>query len=304
MRRDQLPSEPKRSYLLPRYKIVYVSTPKAACTSLKWVIAGLAGEDLSRFQEVIRPGTTPASTIHPRKFWQYAGRLHDLTDEQLAEVEGANGWHIFAVVRHPTMRLWSAWQEKLLLREPHMAGKIPADLVPPLPRSTADVVEAFHKFVAGMVDASNSVIMDDPHFRPQHELLAAGRMPYTRIYTTGEIDQAMRDLADRVRANGGASMPTLPSVNETPLKPLRSIFTAEVLATISEVYEADFRTWFRDADPVPPGTLDDNEYPPTQLAEVGRLVDRHVRIGELATLAERLQRDNESLRRELARLQT
>jgi Sulfotransferase family len=305
MRREQLPSEPKRSYVLPRYKVVYVSTPKAACTSLKWVMAELGGEDLGRFGEVvIRPGTTPAAVIHPRRFWQHTPRLHRLTDEQLAEIDGANGWHIFAVVRHPAMRLWSAWQEKLLLREPHMAGKVPDRLVPPLPRSTADVVEAFQTFVASMTDPSCSDVMEDPHFLPQHEVLAAARMPYTRVYTTGEIDQAMSDLDKRVRAEDGGSVPALLSTNETPLKPLRSMFSEEVLTTISKVYEADFRTWFRDADLAPPGAIDDREYPSTQLTEVCRLVDRHVRIGQLATLAERLQRENQALRTELARLRT
>lgn len=301
MRRDELPDEPKRGYVLPQYKVVYVSTPKAACTSLKWVIAELAGEDLARFHDVIRPGTTPAATIHPRRFWRRTPRLHGLSDEKLAEIDGDRGWLIFAVVRHPAARLWSAWQEKLLLREPHMAGKVPDELVPPVPTSTADVVEAFQRFVTSMADPAYKALMDDPHFRPQHDLLAAARLPYTRIYRTSEIDQTMRDLAEQVAAHGGGPVPALRSDNETPLRPLRRMFTAEVAATIREVYDADFRAWFGDSDAVPPRVADESEYSAQQLAEVGRLVDRHARIGELADLAERLQRENENLRARLAR---
>jgi Sulfotransferase family len=305
MRADQLPSEPKRGYVLPQYKLVYVSTPKAACTSLKWVVAELAGEDLERLGDlVIRPGTTPAGVIHPRKFWQRTARLHKLSDAELAEIDGANGWHVFAVVRHPAARLWSAWQEKLLLREPHMVGKVPAGLVPPVPRTTADVVDAFRAFVAGMTDPAHSDITSDPHFLPQHQLLAADRMPYTRVYTTGELDEAMHDLEDQVRAHGGGAVPALSSDNETPLKPLRSMFTEDLIERILEVYEADFQAWFADADPVPPGALGEPEYPSTQLAEVGRLVDRHGRIGQLAAIAERLRRENADLRAQIEQLRT
>src|SRR3954464_12404216 len=37
MRRDQLPPNKTATYVMPAYKAVYVSVPKAACTSLKWL---------------------------------------------------------------------------------------------------------------------------------------------------------------------------------------------------------------------------------------------------------------------------
>ena len=35
-----------------------------------------------------------------------------------AAISPENGWFVFTVVRHPAARLFSAWQSKLLLREP------------------------------------------------------------------------------------------------------------------------------------------------------------------------------------------
>ena len=45
---------------MPRWKAVYISVNKAACTSLKWLVADLQGEDSARFhasmsREVGRP---------------------------------------------------------------------------------------------------------------------------------------------------------------------------------------------------------------------------------------------------------
>jgi hypothetical protein len=45
MRRDQLPPHKTATFVMPAYKAVYVSVPKAACTSLKWLVAGVQGED-------------------------------------------------------------------------------------------------------------------------------------------------------------------------------------------------------------------------------------------------------------------
>lgn len=304
MRRDQLPPNPRYTFVLDRYKVVYVSTPKAACTSLKWAIADIGGEDPAVFARASRGGTTAAGAIHARGLWQKVPQLHRLSDAELAEIDGDNGWYVFAVVRHPTSRLWSAWQQKLLLREPHMLRKgKTSHLIPALPRTTGDVVEAFQHFVAGLATGESRDLMANGHFKPQYDVLAPDRVPYTRVYTVSEMSQVMHDLDAQVRAHGGGPVSPLPSSNETPLKPLRSMFPKEVQATIREVYDADFQAWFPDADVVPPGTLDDTEYQPTQLAEIGRLVDRHVRIGQLAAAANELQQENEALRQELARLQ-
>jgi hypothetical protein len=304
VRRDQLPPNPRNTFVLERYRVVYVSTPKAACTSLKWVVAGLGGEDPESFARGVSGGTTAAGSIHTRGLWRKVPQLSRLSDEKLGEIDAENGWHVFAVVRHPTSRLWSAWQQKLLMREPHMLrkGKTPRHLVPGLPKTTRDVVEAFQSFVAGIARGESRDLMANAHFAPQTDVLAPDRVPYTRIYTVAEMPRVMADLDEQVRAHGGGPVKPLPASNETPLKPLRSMFTAEVLATVQEFYAADFRRWFPDGDLVPPGTLDDGEYPPTQLAEIGRLVDRHARIGQLATEAERLQKENDALRQELERL--
>ena len=41
---------PGNSFVLPEHKLVYVSTCKVACTSLKWMVTDLGGEDLERFR--------------------------------------------------------------------------------------------------------------------------------------------------------------------------------------------------------------------------------------------------------------
>jgi hypothetical protein len=123
------------------------------------------------------------------------------------------------------------------------------------------------------------VLMKNSHFRPQHSLLTPDRTPYTRVYRTSELGQAMQDLQTQVTANGGGAVPALASTNETPLKPVRSAFTDEVLAAIRQVYAEDFRSWFDKSETLPVDSLHDGDYAPAQLAEIGRLVALHGRIG-------------------------
>src|SRR4051812_27284894 len=117
MQRDQLPRfRPAANYVLPQWKLVYVSNPKAACTSIKWILADLQGVEAERFYRTIRYETTRATTIHrERQVWGETPRLRNLSDEQLAEITPENGWFVFTASRHPATRLWSGWQSKLLL---------------------------------------------------------------------------------------------------------------------------------------------------------------------------------------------
>jgi hypothetical protein len=276
VRRDQLPPNPRHTFVLGRLKVVYVATPKAACSSLKWVIADIGGEDLSMFRPVDDPRSTGGASIHARGRWRHVPRLHDLPDHELAEIDPGDGWHVFAVVRHPATRLWSAWQQKVLLCAPGRAQKVPEHRLPPPPRTTADLVEAFGEFVPDLAAGEFPDLDDDLHFQSQHHLLAPDRMPYGRVYTTGELGQAMLDLDQHVRAHGGGAVPPLPSSNETPLRPLHSVFTPATLSTIQRIYADDFRAWFQDADEVAP-RVPQGEYPPELLAAVRQQMAENAR---------------------------
>src|SRR3712207_4991386 len=127
MRRDQLPPHRTGTFVMPRWKAVYVSVNKAACTSLKWLVADLQGERPEQFYGSLSREVGRAMTIHKRALWQRTPMLHRMGRERLAEVSPENGWFIFAVGRHPAARIWSAGQSKLLLREPAGAGGFGAE---------------------------------------------------------------------------------------------------------------------------------------------------------------------------------
>jgi hypothetical protein len=80
---------------------------------------------------------------------------------------------------------------------------------------------------------------------------------------------------------------SLRRANETPLKPIPSLFGPEVLEAVSELYATDFAE-FGYSDPMPAGLDPSDEYGEPQIAEVERLIERAERINDLALRGQRL----------------
>lgn len=298
MRRDQLPPHKTATYVLARYKTVYVSVPKAACTSLKWLVAELQGEDPERFHRSLSREVGRAMTIHRRDLWRHTPMLHQLPDEELAAISPDDGWFVFAVVRHPSARVWAAWQSKFLLREPRWIDEFAgAPWLPRVPRSTQDVVEDFGRFVESIAHDPSQPVMRDRHFMTQRELVTPAATPYTNVYETGQIPQLLEDLGAHLRAQGWEGTLALGQSNETPLPPLASLFTPPVTEAIRSVYGVDFDA-FGYADIVPANTDPADEYPRSVLVAVGLLAERDERLGDLAVRAQSLLEGNRALRSE------
>jgi hypothetical protein len=289
MRRDQLPPHPSATYVMPRYKAMYVSVNKAACTSLKWLVADVQEESPDRFARSLSRELTRTMTVHRRNLWRHTPRAKDLSDTEIAAIDPQDDWFVFAVVRHPTARLFSAWQSKLLLREGWWVEQFGHEpWFPRIPTSTEDVVEDFRRFVRAAQEDPEHKILRNRHFAPQPWMLALDRMEYTRIYPTSEIPQLLEDFERHLRANGWDGEPLkLRRANETPLPPIPSLFGPDVLATVQEMFADDFRVFGYD-DPMPGGLDASDTYSPAQIAEVERLIERAERINDLATRSQKL----------------
>jgi hypothetical protein len=230
-------------------------------------------------------------TIHRRQLWQHTPTAAELPDERLAEISPENGWFIFGVVRHPTARLFSGWQSKLLMREPSWVQRWAGEpWFPRVPASHEELAEDWLKFARSVIADPAQGIMRNRHFALQHRLLAADRMPYTRIYGTHEIDQLLEDFATHLRAQGWEGELSLGRANETPLKPLASLFPQDVLDGAREIYSVDFEAFGYD-DPMPPRAGAGDSYPRSALDEIARLVERAERIDDLVLRARRLKRE-------------
>ena len=290
MKRDQLPPHKTATYVMPRWEAVYVSVNKAACTSLKWLVAELQGEDPEHFHRSLSREISRTMTIHRRSLWRKTPMAKRLSDERLEEISPERGWFVFAVVRHPTARLFSAWQSKLLLREPWWVEQFGGEeWFPRVPEHGDDIVDEFVRFARLIARDPEQTIMRNRHFAPQGWMLAADRMPYTRIYRTSEIGELLEDFEKHLRAHGYDGGPLeLLRANETPLKPIASLFPPDVLDISRALYADDFERF--GYDDVMPGGLDPSDrYDDAVLPEIIRLIERAERINDLALRAREIR---------------
>ncbi len=108
------------------------------------MLAEMAGHDEEDFARSITPEVSPALTVHDITLWNPLNLFSEYSEEEQAEMLSADDWLRFTIVRHPATRLWSAWQSKLLLREPRFVqtfGEEP--WFPELPSTPETIVRDF-----------------------------------------------------------------------------------------------------------------------------------------------------------------
>lgn len=263
-----------RTIVLPQLRLLFLPVPKTGCTSLMWLLAELAGLPADRFAGSLRAEVSPALTVHDMSVWGPAYRLGTLPDAERDRALHEDGWLRFTLVRDPAARLWSAWQSKLLLREPRFVASYGGQpWFPRVPRDPADVVADFRRFVAAL--GADSVT--DVHWSVQCELTDA--LPLNHVGRTESIGETLSVLADHLP--GSAVPRELPTENRAPLPMPSHAYDAQAAERVNDVYRQDFArfgypqveagaedpTW---ADRVTP-----------LLPALRIVVSRHERIGEL-----------------------
>jgi hypothetical protein len=225
-----------RTIVLPEQRVLFLPIPKAGCTSILWLLAGMTGLEEEDFARSVTPEVSPALTVHDVTLWNPQNRWSSYSEEEQAEMLAADDWLRFTIVRHPATRLWSAWQSKLLLREPRFVqtfGEEP--WFPELPSTPEQVVEDFRKFVAAVGEGG----VEDVHWAIQHEL--ERQLSFTHIGKVEQMDETLAVLREHV---GEEAWPAqAPVENRTPLGLAPAAYDEASEAVLRERYADDFTTF-------------------------------------------------------------
>ena len=282
--------------VLDRWKVIYVITPELMGTSVLWMMAELQNEDLARYVAHSRaPEVTRALAVHDPAIWQqWFKPLHLLSVDVIEQVTSDDGWFRLGWTRHPVDRLWSAWQSKLLLREPQFVELYgTAQWFPRSPkelpegrrrwwaRRTAPALgaigEDFERFVAALAQ-DPQLLTADPHWAPQSYLLRPEVFPYSEI---GRIESAavtLGRLERHLRAQGWSRPLGMKGLNAT-LLPRTVIRDLTLLRLIEEIYADDMIAFgYEPANVGHPPSADASAVAVRAMAE---MIERHERIGDL-----------------------
>jgi len=231
------------SFVSPARRYVYMATPKAACTSMKMMIAEIEG---ARFDSEARPyqrETRRDMRIHQRKYLDIPTFL-DLSERDRRNIlSQRDGWFTFALVRNPFSRLVSVFENKIRMGEPRYrafeerygdGGEF------------SDPKSAFASFVNDVI--GDPVRRDsDPHFSAQLGIVMPKLIPYTEIFKLEEIDKALGAFRRHLLGRGYTGNVDLPNMNSSASSSWRGYYDEPTAQMVAEIYAEDFRTF--DYDP-------------------------------------------------------
>lgn len=306
----------QRTIVLDSMRVLYMPLPKAACTSMLWLMAGLAGVPSDRFRTSERAYATLSMAVHDPDVWGSAGhfRLADFTGEERERVLTEDGWFRFTLVRDPAARLWSAWQSKILLRDPrYLRWFGDRYWFARMPDSPATVLEDFHSFLAalhadkhegGLADEHEDVRaedMRDVHWAEQHTL--AGCLPFDHV---GRVER-LGDTLSKLRAHVGDHVPvpdSLPRENSTPLPGGAPCYAGGRAALVRELYRTDFDEYGYsppDDGAASPSYEQWSRSAEERLTLIQALIARHERLAALHEITRTATKERDALTKSLDR---
>jgi Sulfotransferase family len=272
--------------VLDEWKVIYVITPKAMCTSMLWLMAGLQNEDLARDVAHSRaPEVTRALAVHDPAIWRRTRWLHLLPADVIEKLASEDGWFRFALTRHPVDRLWSAWQSKLLLREPTWSAaygtpqwfpRTPMEL-PEGAAALDAIAKDFERFVATLAQ-DPQLLMGDTHWAPQSYLLRPEVFPYSEIGRVEAAAVTLGRLENHLQAQGWRGTFDLKRFNAT-LLPRGVIRDPTLLRLIEKIYSDDMTAF--GYEPAKVGNQPSPDASAVAVKALAELVDRHERISDL-----------------------
>jgi hypothetical protein len=261
--------------VLPEQRVLFLPMPKAACTSILWTLAGVAGLGPEHFENSTLPEPSAALTVHDMNAWAPEHRLSENPPALLAQ----DGWLRFTVVRDPWRRLWSAWLSKLLLREPRFVRLYgPEPWFPRSPEHPDQLVEDFRAFVR----AVGAGAAHDVHWSVQHEL--SSQLPLTHVGRTERLGATLALLHRHIGMTPPAAGDRR---NAGPLAVPPHAYDAGTAAIVRRHYAADFAAFAYDDAP-PDGDADAwTAHAGAVLPLLAATIDTHARLDQLHRLAQR-----------------
>jgi hypothetical protein len=259
------------SYVDEARRILYVETPKAACSSIKYLLRRLA-TDAPLFFNRFLPEVKPAMFIHDRAQMPLPP-LTSFSPDRIDEITTGDGWFRFCVIRQPAERFFSAWRDKVFLCKPGFERYLPRD-----GRRFVEFDEFLHRVVT-----TEPVTTCDQHWRAQVALLRPDEIDYTHIYDLGALSALATDLAQHLASvDPSARLPAFVRVNEGYAIRPAGFLTSEAIGVLRRFYDMDYRRFgfadlqAADVAPVKAASLV-NEFTDA-IFDRNRIIAEHVRL--------------------------
>ncbi len=241
-------------------RVLYVPTTKVASSTIRLLLAEANGTyHPERLRWTDAPNVSISQGIHNL---QVSGLeyFEFLPTSEREHILASPEWWRVGLLRDPYARLFSAWENRILLRAPNPWSKaFWQKCSDELVDGRIDYGASFRKFVH-VLDAEPNIFGSDPHFNSQSAHLGGDQYSFThliRVDAPGELAAFAAQLGERVgksiepqRLNEGLGLKHLDVMDEA------------TAAVVERIYQEDFDSYGFDKGHFP-------TTPPTALASVG-----------------------------------
>lgn len=221
----------------PQIRVLYLPTTKVACTALKFLLAETEGSlDADQIGRVASAAPTPAHTIHNISVSGLTP-FASLPERRQREILGSEEWWRVAAVRNPYARMYSSWENRILLRAPSHAIRDFAPFPEAWTEGRLDLAATFAAFVR-TIGATPATVAGDDHFASQSEAIRPGKVSLThlvRVDAEGELAAFAAALAGRTGRQAA-----LRRLNEGLGISWRTMYSRQVAAGVESHWAEDF----------------------------------------------------------------
>lgn len=226
----------------PNLKVLYVPTAKAACTSVTLMIAQAEGSYRPELADrVVSNQMSPQQVIHSASV-NGLPRLAQLPPREVHHILNSSDWLRFTSIRNPLRRVYSAWENRLLLRAPGFARSLADSMPDVLSEGRLDFTATFANFVTAFSERTEDFFRDH-HFTPQTRFTRPDLINYNMIVRVDD-PRAISGIASMLAERSRIKKNLLPQrLNEGLGIPLDLVCNLEHADLLMRAYQTDYDTF-------------------------------------------------------------
>ncbi len=223
------------SFVGDRLNYVFMETPKAACSTMKWILSELENRTVE--QKQVGKESNPAMVIHLRASHGIKN-LMQIAPKQRLKLLQENNVVRFCVVRNPYARLASAWSDKIRQKEPGYERNW--QLIANYTGTDPSQCPSFQNFVRWVVETQNPKNCN-PHWRPMANLLLPELIDYTHILHTESLANDLQNILNLIAPENNASILLKKyRTNESLPTEWQSYYDTETASLVADFFAEDF----------------------------------------------------------------
>ena len=219
-------------------RFIYLETPKAACSTMKYILCELAGRPANPSKSIYYESSKEMS-IHYYSVHRFRS-LPDLSTKDAERFFNDKSALRVCTIRNPYSRIASTWAHKIRQGEPQYVETI-ITINKENGRTSGN--PTFLEFLKWL-SLSDKNLYQDPHWAPMSSFLFPETIKYTHLIRTENMAEELQQFLDDAEISASAErLLKKYKINESLPYSWKDAYTPEAKQIVENLYSKDFQTF-------------------------------------------------------------